>query len=302
VTTVPLVQLGRVGVWIGAFAVAPAAEAGPAAREIEELGYDTLWYPEGLGTRESFTNGAVLLAATGRIRVASGIANIWGRDAVAAANAARVLADAFDDRFLLGLGVSHPRQVDPRGHRYAKPVTRMSSYLDAMDDDPFVSPDAPGMTRPPVPRVLAALRPPMLQLAAEKALGAHTYLVPVEHTRRARQMLGPDALLIPEQKVVLASDPTEAHARARAAIAWYLDTPNYVDNLRWLGFSDADFEDVGSDARVSALVVAGDEEAIRARVQKHFDAGATEVAIQPLEDGDPFGRETLRRLAPVLLA
>jgi probable F420-dependent oxidoreductase len=244
----------------------------------------------------------VLLAATERIRVASGIANIWGRDAVAAANAARVLADAFDDRFLLGLGVSHPRQVDPRGHRYAKPVARMSSYLDAMDDDPFVSPDAAGETRPPVPRVLAALRPPMLQLAAEKALGAHTYLVPVEHTRRAREILGPDALLIPEQKVVLGSDPAEARGRARAAIGWYLDTPNYLDNLRWLGFSDAEFEDGGSDPLVRALVVAGDEEAIRARVQEHLDAGATQVAIQPLEDGDPFGLETLRRLGPVLLA
>jgi probable F420-dependent oxidoreductase len=295
-------QLGSVGVWIGALAVAPTVEARPAAREIDELGYDTLWYPEGLGTRESFTNGAVLLAATERIGVASGIANIWGRDAVAAANAARVLADAFDDRFLLGLGVSHQRQVDPRGHRYEKPVARMSSYLDAMDDDPFVSPDAPGVTRPPVPRVLAALRPPMLRLAAEKAIGAHTYLVPVEHTRRAREILGPDAVLIPEQKVVLASDPAEARERARAAIAWYLDTPNYVDNLRWLGFSDADFEDGGSDALISALVVAGDEEAVRIRVQEHLDAGATQVAIQPLEDGDPFGRETLRRVAPVLLA
>jgi probable F420-dependent oxidoreductase len=294
-------QLGRIGVWIGAFAVAPAAEARPAAREIDALGYDTLWYSEGLGTRESFTNGAVLLAATERIRVASGIANIWGRDAVAAANAARVLADAFDERFLLGLGVSHPRQVDPRGHRYEKPVARMSAYLDAMDDDPFVSPDAPGVTRPPVPRVLAALRPPMLRLGAEKALGAHTYLVPVEHTRRAREIIGPDALLIPEQKVVLASDPAEARSRARAAIAWYLDTPNYLDNLRWLGFADADFEDGGSDALVDALVVAGDEAAIRARVQDHLEAGATQVAIQPLEDDDPFGRETLRRLAAVLL-
>ena len=295
-------QLGRIGVWIGAFAVAPAGEARPVAREIDALGYDTLWYSEGLGTRESFTNGAVLLSATERVRVASGIANIWGRDAVAAANAARVLADAFDERFLLGLGVSHPRQVDPRGHRYEKPVARMSAYLDAMDDDPFVSPDAPGVTRPPVPRVLAALRPPMLRLAAEKALGAHTYLVPVEHTRRARGIMGPDALLIPEQKVVLASDPAEARSRARAAIAWYLDTPNYLDNLRWLGFADADFEHGGSDVLVDALVVAGDEEAIRARVQDHLDAGATQVAIQPLEDDDPFGRETLRRLTPVLLA
>jgi probable F420-dependent oxidoreductase len=296
------VRLGRIGVWLGTFAVAPAAEARRAAREIDELGYDTLWYSEGLGTRESFTNGAVLLAATERIRIASGIANIWGRDAVAAANAARVLADAWDDRFLLGLGVSHPRQVDPRGHRYEKPVARMSAFLDAMDDDPFVSPDGTRAERPPVPRVLAALRPPMLRLAAAKALGALTYLVPVEHTRRAREILGPDALLIAEQKVVLAPEPADARVRARAAIAWYLDTPNYVDNLRWLGFTDADFEDGGSDALVQALVVAGDEEAIRERVQEHLDAGATQVAVHPLEEGDPFGLETLRRLAPLLLA
>jgi probable F420-dependent oxidoreductase len=289
-----------VGVWIGAFTVAPAAEARSAAREIEELGYDTLWYPEGLGTRESFTNAAVLLGATERIRVASGIANIWGRDAVSAANAARVLADAFDDRFLLGLGVSHPRQVDPRGHRYEKPVAHMSAYLDAMDDDPFVSPDGTRVSRPPVPRVLAALRPPMLRLAAAKALGAHTYLVPVEHTRRARELLGPDALLVPEQKVVLASDPVEARTRARAAIAWYLDTPNYLENLHWLGFSDADFEGGGSDRLIDALVATGDEDAVRARVQEHLDAGATQVAIQPLEETDPFGLETLRRLAPTL--
>jgi probable F420-dependent oxidoreductase len=293
--------MANVGVWSGAFTVAPAADARPAAREIEELGYDTLWYPEGLGTRESFTNGAVLLGATERIRVAAGIANIWARDAVSAANAARVLADAFDDRFLLGLGVSHPRQVDPRGHRYERPVARMSAYLDGMDDDPFVSPDGTATTRPPVPRVLAALRPPMLRLAAEKALGALTYLVPVEHTHRARELLGPAALLIAEQKVVLASDPAEARERARAAIAWYLDTPNYLDNLRWLGFSDADFERGGSDALVDALVAAGDEDAIGSRVQEHLEAGATQVAIQPLERDDPFGRETLRRLAPALL-
>jgi probable F420-dependent oxidoreductase len=296
------VNLGRVGVWSGAYAVAPAAEARAAARETEALGYDTLWFSEGLGTRESFTNAAVLLGATGRIRIASGIANIWGRDAVAAANAARVLADAFDDRYLLGLGVSHPRQVDPRGHRYERPVAHMSAYLDAMDDDPFVSPDGDAVARPPVPRVLAALRAPMLRLAAEKALGALTYLVPVEHTRRAREILGPDAILVAEQKVVLTADPSEARARAHAAIAWYLDTPNYVENLRRLGFTDADFEHGGSDALVDALIAAGDEDAVRARVQEHLDAGATQVAIHALEDEDPFGRETLRRVAPVLLA
>jgi probable F420-dependent oxidoreductase len=295
------VTLGQIGVWSGALAVAPASEARQAVREIEELGYDTLWYPEGLGTRESLTNGAVLLGATERIRVASGITNIWGRDAVSAANAARVLTDAFDDRFLLGLGVSHPRQVDSRGHRYAKPVARMSAYLDAMDADPFESPETKE-PRPPVPRVIAALRPAMLRLATAKALGAHTFLVPVEHTRRARELLGPEALLIAEQKVVLADDGAAARARARAALSWYLDTPNYVANLRWLGFSDDDVAGGGSDTLVEALVAAGDEQAIRTRVQEHLDAGATQVAIHALEDDDPFGRTTLRRLAPLLLA
>ncbi len=294
-------RLGTIGVWLGALTVAPAAEARPAVREIEALGFDTIWFPEGLGTRESFTNAAVLLAATERIRVASGIANIWARDAVAAANAARVLADAFDDRYLLGLGVSHPRQVDPRGHTYRKPVATMRAYLDAMDDDPVVSPDTEGAARPPVPRVIAALRPPMLRLAAEKALGAHSFLVPVEHTRRAREILGPDPLLVVEQKVVLAGDPAVARSRARAALAWYLDTPNYLNNFRWLGFGDDDFADGGSDALVDALVAAGDVEAVVARCRAHLEAGATQVAIQPLEDDDPFGRETLRRLTPVLL-
>ena len=135
-----------------------------------------------------------------------------------------------------------------------------------------------------MPRVLAALRPPMLRLAAEKALGAHTFLVPVEHTRRAREILGPDALLVVEQKVVLADDPAEARPRARGALAWYLDTPNYLDNLRWLGFADADFENGGSDALVDALVVAGGDDAIEARCSAHLEAGATQVAIQPLEE------------------
>ena len=294
-------QLGRVGVWSGAFAVAPAAEARPAAQEIERLGYDTLWYSEGLGTRESFTNAAVLLGATGRIRVASGIANIWGRDAVAAANAARVLADAFDGRFLLGLGVSHPRQVDPRGHRYARPVAGMSAYLDAMDDDPFVSPDGSAATRPPVPRVLAALRPPMLRLAAAKSLGALTYLVPVEHTRRARELLGPDRLLIAEQKVLLAADPAAARARARAAIAWYLDTPNYVENLRWLGFTEPDFE-AAAPTRSSRR---SSRSGTRRRSGRECRSTSTRARRRsrstPSRTTTRLGRETLRRLAPALL-
>jgi probable F420-dependent oxidoreductase len=271
--------------------------ARPAAREIERLGFGTLWYSEGLGTRESFTNGAVLLGCTERITVASGITNIWGRDAVATANAARVLADAYDDRFLLGLGVSHPVQVDPRGQTYAKPVATMRAYLDAMDDDPFVSPDGTAASRPPVPRVLAALRPPMLRVAAEKALGAHSYLVPVEHTRRAREIMGPGAMLVAEQKVILGPNDVASRHRARAAIAWCLEIPNYADNLRWLGFTDDDIANGGSDRLVDALVVAGDEDTILARVQEHLDAGATSVALHALDENDPFGLEALGRIA-----
>jgi probable F420-dependent oxidoreductase len=286
---------------MGGLTAASAAVGRAAAREVEELGYDTLWYPEGLGTRESFTNGAVLLGATELIRIASGIANIWGRDPVSAANAARVLDDAFDGRFLLGLGVSHPRQVDPRGHVYVKPVARMRAYLEAMDDDPFVSPDATAEPRPPVPRVIAALRPPMLRLAGELALGAHTYLVPVEHTRRAREILGPDALLVPEQKVILHEDRAVARARAQAAIAWYLDTPNYVENLRWLGFGDDDLSGGGSQRLVDALVAWGGEDEIVARVRDHLGAGATQVAVQAIGGADdPLGLEALSRLAPAL--
>lgn len=296
-------RLGRVGAWVGTFTLAPAAKARPAAASIDRLGYGALWYPEGLGTRESFANGAILLGATERITIASGITNIWGRDAVAAASAARVLADSFDDRFLLGLGVSHARQVDPRGHVYAKPVATMRAYLDAMDDDPFVSPDHGGSpARPPVSRVLAALRPPMLALAAERAQGAHTYLVPFEHTRRARELMGPEALLVVELKVVLDTAPAEAARRARQALAWYLDTPNYRKNLEWLGFAESELDGNGSDRLVQALVAAGGEDAIRARVQEHLAAGADQVAVQPLgADDDPFGVDVLTRLAPALL-
>ncbi len=289
---------GRIGAWMGAFAVAPSDVARSAAAEIERLGYGCIWYPEGLGTRESFTNGAVLLAATERIRVSSGITNIWGRDPVATANAARVLDDAFDGRFLLGLGVSHPRQVDPRGHTYAKPVARMRAYLDAMDDDPFVSPDGTSGQRPSVPRVLAALRDPMLRLAAERASGAHTFLVPVEHTRRARAILGPGGVLVPEQKVLLEADPAAARERGRRALGWYLDTPNYVDSLRALGYGEDDFAGGASDRLVDDLIAWGDEDRVVERLRAHLDAGADQVAIQPLGgDGDPLGLDVLRALS-----
>ncbi len=208
------------------------------------------------------------------------------------------LAEAYPSRFVLGLGVSHPPQVAPRGHSYGRPVATMRAYLDAMDSAEYTGP------RPaePFPRVLAALRPAMLELAAEKTDGAHPYLVPVEHTRRARSILGPGKLLATEQFVLLEPDPAEARARGRETVSWYLTLPNYANNLRWLGFADEDLAGGGSDRLVDALVAWGDEEAIRGRVREHLEAGADHVCVQPIGAGDDrLGLDQLRRLAPALL-
>ena len=294
----PVHTLGRVGVWLGALGWAPAAVERDVAAEVEELGYGALWYSEAHNGKESLSHGALLLAATRRIAIASGIANIWVRDPTAMVAGANALAEAHPGRFVLGLGVSHPPQVAPRGHTYGRPVATMRAYLEAMDAAEYTGP------RPaaPLPRLLGALRPPMLELAAAMADGAHPYLVPVEHTLRARSILGPGKLLATEQLVLLEKDPAEARRLGREAIAWYLKLPNYTDNLRWLGFTENDLADGGSDALVDALVAWGDEAAVRGRVVEHLEAGADHVCIQPIGRGsDALGVAELRRLGPALL-
>src|SRR5919198_2296201 len=196
-------EIGKVGVWRGQLDSQPARKAQEAVAELEELGYGAVWIPEGRG-RESFTNSALLLAATRRIVVATGITNLYGRDPVAMVGAQLTLAEAFPERFLLGIGVSHQPTVEGvRGHRYERPVATMRAYLDAMDAAPFGA--APPPSEPP--RVLAALGPRMLKLSAERSWGAHPYFVPVEHTALARKVLGQGPLLAPEQAVVLERDP-----------------------------------------------------------------------------------------------
>ncbi len=290
--------LGSVGVWLGALGWAPAAVERDVAAEVEELGYGALWYSEAHNGKESLSHGALLLAATRRIVVASGIANIWVRDPMAMVAGANALGEAFPGRFVLGLGVSHPPQLAPRGHSYGRPVATMRAYLEAMNEAEYAGP------RPaePVPRLLGALRPPMLELAAAMADGAHPYLVPVEHTRRARSILGRDKLLATELFVLLEDDPAEARRLGREALAWYLTLPNYTDNLRWLGFGDDDLASGGSDALVDGLVAWGDEDAIRERVALHLEAGADHVCIQPIgRNADRLGLDQLRRLGPALL-
>lgn len=272
-----MMDLGRVGIW-HFLDVFPAGEVRTAAREIESLGFRTLWIPEALG-REAFTHAGVILAATDRLIVATGIANVWGRDAMAMAAAQKTLAEAYPGRFLLGMGVSHaPLVAGVRGHDYRKPLTYLRGYLDAMDSALFMG---CGPAEAP-PRVLASLHPKSLELARERAWGAHPYFVPPEHTARARAILGPDRLLAPEQAVCFATDPVQARSVARTHMATYLGLPNYARNLLSLGFTDADLADGGSDQLVDAIVAWGDIEAIAARVRAHHDAGADHVCIQVL--------------------
>jgi len=276
-----MMNIGRIGIWTFALDLQPAAKAQEAAAEIEALGYGAIWIPEALG-REAFTNSALLLAGTRRAVIATGIANIWARDPMAMAGAQKTLTEAYPDRFLLGIGVSHAPLVGMRGHAYGKPFSAMKSYLDAMDHAPFMA--APPAVEPT--RVIAALAPKMLQLAAERAAGSHPYFVPPEHTVRARATMGKGPLLAPEQAVVLETDPAKARDVARTHMATYLGLPNYVNNLKRLGFTDADVANGGSDRLVDAIVAWGSIDAIVKRVRAHQDAGADHVCIQVL-DPDP---------------
>lgn len=290
-------DIGRVGIWTFSLDLQPATRAQEAAAEIEKLGYGAIWIPEAMG-REAFTNAGILLAGTRRIPIATGIANMWARDPMAMAAAQKTLSEAYPDRFLLGIGVSHAPMVGLRGHAYDKPLSTMRSYLDAMDSALFMS------VPPSVPptRVLAALAPKMLKLAAERTAGSHPYFVPPEHTAVARQTMGKGPLLAPEQAVVLETDASTARAIGRAHMAIYLGLPNYVNNLKRLGYTDDDVASGGSDRLVDAIVAWGDVDAIVRRVRAHHDAGADHVCIQVLNQ-DPLALplEQWRRLAPALL-
>jgi len=274
------IDIGRVGIWTGTLDAVPSAEAQQVARRLEEMGFPTLWIPETIG-RDPFVTATLLLGATSTLKIATGIANIYARDAVTMANTQRSLEEAYPGRFLLGLGVSHQHLVDRvRKHDYSKPYSKMVEYLDQMDNAIFL---AVGPTERP-PTVLAALGPKMLQLAGEKAAGAHPYFVPVEHTAKAREILGAGPVLAPEQMVVLDTDRERALAVARKGMAVYLRAPNYVNNLKRFGFTDDDVADGGSERLADAIVARGDVQAAVDRVQAHFDAGASHVCVQVLQD------------------
>jgi probable F420-dependent oxidoreductase len=288
----------RIGVWLGGYGPPSGADK-YTIRELERMGYASLWFGEAPGGRDPFTRASILLEATERMVVGTGIASIWPRSAAAMGAAAETLGEAFPGRFALGMGVSHGPIVEGQGFDYSRPLSRMRAYLEDMDRLEYGF-DRPG---PPVPRVLAALGPRMLELAGESADGAHPYFVPVEHTARAREILGPDKLLVPEVAVVVADDPQRAREIARSHVAgFYLGAENYVKCLHWLGWGDSDLTGGGSDALVDAIVAWGDEETVRDRVSEHLDAGADQVLVQPIISFEPTEQvEQLARLAPALL-
>ena len=268
---------GTVGVWTGAHElVAPTAHDGVAA-EIESLGYSALWFPESWG-RESLTSAALLLSATSTLTVATGITNIWGRDAVASVNAARTLNAAFNERFVLGLGVSHQPLVERlRGHDYNSPLTNMRDYLAAMDKAPMHAYEF----EQPYARVIAALGPKMLELGAQMADGVHTYLVDVEHTSLSRSIIG-DKFLNVEQAVVFGQSREEFLVRAHQHLDFYTGLENYRANWRRMGFGPDDFVRGGSERLCDAMVVHGDESVLKKRIDDHFSAGADHICLQIL--------------------
>jgi len=288
--------LGKLGVWTLLDSLS-GAQAAAFARRVEAWGYGALWIPEAVG-RDPFSFISYLAGQTEKLVFATGIANIYARDAMSLNAIRNTLSELYPGRFVLGIGVSHaPLVSDIRGHAYGKPVSTMREYLEAMESALFLS------TPPsePAPIVLAALRTNMLKLGAEKARGVHPYFVPPEHTARARDTLGPDAWLCPEQMVLLESDATKAREVARKHIATYIGLPNYLNNLKELGFVDTDFDNGGSNKLVDAIVAWGDEGSIRQRIQDHWDAGANHVCIQPLSSDGELGpdEKLLALLAPL---
>ncbi|WP_308016492.1 LLM class F420-dependent oxidoreductase [Jidongwangia harbinensis] len=288
------------GVWTAQFDFQPASVVRDSVQELEALGYTSVWVGENVG-REPISQSGILLAATQRTIVATAVANLWARDPLSTAAAHQTLAEAYPNRFILGLGVSHPKLVnDIRGLSYGRPLQATRDYLAAMDS---AAQHYRAVPAEEAIRMLAALGPRMLRVAAEHTDGVHTYLVPPEHTAHARQILGATKLLVPEQAVVLDSNKTRAREIGRQHLRRYLTLPNYTNNLRRLGYTTDDLDRHGSDRLLDALIAWGDEAAIAERVRQHLEAGADHVCLQVLDpDSRGLPLPQWRRLAGIIPA
>ncbi|WP_132994253.1 TIGR03620 family F420-dependent LLM class oxidoreductase [Gordonia zhaorongruii] len=283
----------RVSVWQPFFLAGDSRTAVvDAARELEGLGYSRIWSSGGFGSRVP-PRFREILDGTSRIEVATGILSIWHTPVAEAVAFTDDATRVHPGRFLLGLGTSHAALVEGDGTDYRKPYSKMVEYVAALD--------AAGQS--PEQRVLAALGPRMLELARTSSAGAHPYFTTVPHTAQAREALGSGALLAPEVAVVLDEDPATARATARQYTTGYLAMPNYTNNLRRFGWTDADFADGGSDSLIDALIPWGSIDRVTAGIEAHYDAGADEVAIQVLNGGDAanFPAEAFRTLATALI-
>ncbi len=282
-------NLGRIGIWWSGWQPDDGIDA--AAQDMEDAGYGAIWVSGGFrpGVSRRFER---LLAASETLIVASGIINTWFTPAAELASAVAALEEQFPGRFLLGLGASHAPVIDGSGYQYERPVEQVVGFLDELDAaEPSVPADR---------RVLAALGPRMLRLSAERSLGAHPYFVPVEHTAFAREVLGQGPLLAPEVAVVLETDASAARDAARGYMNGYLGLPNYVNNLRRLGYGDDDFAGGASDRLVDAVVPWGSAAGVADRIREHLDAGADHVCVQIVGAGEAFPSERYQELAGAL--
>lgn len=273
-------NIKKLGVWAATDGYS-AAEAAKFAQRVEDWGYGALWYPEAFG-RNSLVHASWLLSQTRTLVLASGIANIYARDAWATESGRRTLDEQSGGRFLCGLGVSHLPMVEGlRGHDYSKPLSKMRSYLQAMAKTQYgaSAPEKSGEL------ILAALAPKMLALSAELADGAHPYNVNPEHTARARAAIGPSKRLYPEQLVILETDPEKARQAAKRFLAVYIALPNYCNAWVGMGFSEQEIQG-GADRFIDSIVAWGDEAAIRRRLDEHWQAGADHVCIQAISSQD----------------
>jgi probable F420-dependent oxidoreductase len=274
------------------------------ALRIEAMGYDGLWVPEVAG-REPVALAGFLLARTTRLNIGIGIANIYVRDYVAAAQARQTLAELSGGRFWLGLGVSHPILVEPRGHKFLPPTQALGNYLRGIH---ATAPDGPTANRA-APIICAAHGPRLLEVVKQLADGALCLNQPAERTAWARAILGPDKKLCVVVRTCLESDPDIARAHARNALNFYVTLPAYHRTWKRAGFDESDFERGGSDRLIDAIIAWGDSEAIKARIQAHIAAGANEICLYPinprekLADGQVGGLEpdwdVLEALAPI---
>lgn len=291
-----MIDIGPIGLWHGGFDALPAARVREAVADLDEMGWPCVWIPETVA-RDPFVAASVMLGATTNLKIATGIASIWARDAMTTANATKTLNEAHDGRFLLGLGVSHHTITEwVRKHDYSKPLTKMREYLERMDASMFKGIEP---TEPPT-RVIAALGPKMLALGAEMTDGVHPYFVPVEHTAVARAAVGPDKIVATEQMVVLDSDASSARDTARTHMKVYCGLPNYANNLIRSGFTESEITGI-EDRLVDAIVAWGSVDDVVARVREQQAAGASHVCIQVLRPDREQPVDEWRELAEALL-